>query len=252
MRWKDFFYVPYVEKVAVLIMIVIILLLFLFNVILSKSHKSALDIPQNDSLIANFERLHDSLESINKKTPKRFAYNPKSRRLEAKAPIKRETSNPDKQTEKRKYTQKSSFKKQVKFTEPQSIDLNEKDTAQWKMVPGIGSAYSARIVKYGEMLGGYQSLNQLKEVYGITDELFSSIAPYIRDIDVDKNSCVKFKINQLEFKEILAHPYINYEQTKAIVNLRRRTGSIPSIEHLAMLDEFTTQDIQKLAPYIEF
>ncbi len=44
----------------------------------------------------------------------------------------------------------------------------------------------------------------------------------------------------------------DFEQTKAIVNLRRRTGDIKSINQLAMLDEFTSEDIERITPYIEF
>ena len=119
-------------------------------------------------------------------------------------------------------------------------------------MPGIGSAFAARIIKYGNILGGYISIHQLKEVYGVTDELFDDIVPFIREDDIGTGHCVKLNINQLEFKEILAHPYIDYEQTKAIVNLRRRTGNITSTSQLAMLEEFTAEDIERITPYIDF
>jgi hypothetical protein len=102
------------------------------------------------------------------------------------------------------------------------------------------------------MLGGYISINQLKEVYGFSDELFEAVAPFIREEDFVTANCVKININQVEFKEILAHPYINFEQTKAIVNLRKRTGNITSTSQLAMLDEFTSEDIERITPYIDF
>jgi DNA uptake protein ComE-like DNA-binding protein len=102
------------------------------------------------------------------------------------------------------------------------------------------------------MLGGYMSINQLKEVYGVTDELFEDITPFIHEDMIGIEYCVKLNINKLDFKEILAHPYIDFEQTKAIVNLRRRTGNIKSIKELAMLDEFTPKDIERIYPYIDF
>jgi len=39
---------------------------------------------------------------------------------------------------------------------------------------------------------------------------------------------------------------------QAIVNLRRKKGDIVSINELAMLDEFTSEDIYRLEPYLEF
>ena len=87
-------------------------------------------------------------------------------------------------------------------------------------------------------------------MYGVTDEVFEKIAPYVR---IDKNfAIVKLSINKREFKEILAHPYINYEQTKAIVNLRKRIGAITSMNELAMLDEFSPFDIIRITPYVAF
>ncbi len=249
MRWKDYLYFSPAEKIAVLILVVIIILSFGLNVLLSRRSRDPISIPQNDSLIAAFDRLQESLQD-KKVESKSYGYN-----ATAKSNKNSSRDNVNKSNERhdtKSYTEKPQYIKQEKFTAPASISLNETDTAEWKKVPGIGSAYSARIVKYRDMLGGYISINQLKEVYGFSDELFEAIAPFIREEDFGTASCVKININQLEFKEILAHPYINFEQTKAIVNLRKRIGPIPSINQLAMLDEFTSKDIERITPYIDF
>ena len=117
-----------------------------------------------------------------------------------------------------------------------------------RKLPGIGSSYASRIVKYRELLGGYVSLEQLLEVYGMENELYSRIIPYI---STDTNYR-KIKVNELEFRELLRHPYLNYKQVQAIVSLRRRKGDIVSIGELSMLDEFTSADIDRLEPYLEF
>ncbi len=85
-------------------------------------------------------------------------------------------------------------------------------------------------------------------MYGIDNEVFSRIAPYIREDDNFR----KLPVNELEFGELLRHPYLNYKQVQAIVNLRRRKGDISSINELAMLDEFTSEDIYRLEPYLDF
>jgi hypothetical protein len=56
----------------------------------------------------------------------------------------------------------------------------------------------------------------------------------------------------MEFRELLKHPYLNYRQVQAIVNLRKKRGKIASINELAMLDEFTSEDIFRIEPYLEF
>lgn len=249
MHWKDFFYFSSAEKIAILILLVVIVLSFGLNVMLSRRSSAPVSIPQNDSLIAAFQRLHDNLED--KKVVTRSYENNSKKRTQQTYPHDKERQSTDNH-QNNNYSERPTYTKQEKFTTTGSISLNETDTAQWKMVPGIGSAFSERIVKYGDKLGGYQSINQLKEVYGVTDDLFDAIAPFIREEEIGLEHCVKLNVNQLEFKEILAHPYINYEQTKAIVNLRRRTGNITSLNELAMLEEFTAEDIKRIASYIDF
>ena len=253
MHWKNFLHFSAIEKITILILLVLIVLFFGFNVVLSKRSSNPIAIPLNDSLndslIASFERLQERIED--KKTiPKSNEF--KSGNRPERSYTDENTNRTTENNSTKPYSERSLYTKQEKFTTAAAISLNETDTAQWKMVPGIGSAFSARIVKYQEKLGGYISLYQLKEVYGVTDELFDDIAPFIREDDIGTGHCVKLNINQLEFKEILAHPYIDYEQTKAIVNLRRRTGNITSTNELAMLDEFTSEDIERIAPYIDF
>ena len=92
------------------------------------------------------------------------------------------------------------------------------------------------------------SVEQLREVYGIDDELFLRISPYIQADD----NYSKLQINRMEFRELLKHPYLNYRQVQAIVNLRKKRGKIASINELAMLDEFTSEDIFRIEPYLEF
>ena len=249
MHWKNFLYFSLAEKIAVLILVVIIMLSFGLNVLLSKRSNSPISISQNDSLIVAFQRLNDGL--VDKKAkPKNYEYkydtNPKGNISRHKI------SEPNESLQNNNYSEYPRYTKQEKFTEAGSISLNETDTTQWKMVPGIGSSFSARIVKYRDKLGGYISIDQLKEVYEVTDDVFAVIAPFIHKNDIDRNNCVKLNINKLEFKEILAHPYIDFEQTKAIVNLRKRTGKISSLSQLAMLDEFKSEDIERITPYIDF
>ena len=249
MHWKNFLYFSSAEKIAVLILVVIIVFTFGVNVLLSRSNNTVLSIPENDSLIASFQRLNDGLEDKKKET-KNYDY-PSKNKTERPTNIQQTyKSSGDAQT--KQYSDYPKYAKQEKFTEARSISLNEKDTTEWKKVPGIGSAFSARIVKYGDKLGGYVSVNQLKEVYGVTDEVFDTIVSFIREDGIDTKHCAKLNINKLEFKEILAHPYINFEQTKAIMNLRKRTGNITSTNQLAMLEEFTAGDIERITPYIDF
>ena len=51
------------------------------------------------------------------------------------------------------------------------MKINAADTTGFKSLKGIGSYYSSKIVKYRKALGGFTSVEQLKEVYGILPEV---------------------------------------------------------------------------------
>ena len=249
MNWKDFLYFSRKESIAILFILVIILLTLNLNILLSKRNSSPFTIAENDSLIASFERLNQTMKD-KKSESQQINYNERDN-------TRNSDSQPNKSNQIALYQKENNqrefkYTKQEKLKDSEYIFLNETDTAQWKKVPGIGSAYAARIVKYNKLLGGFTSITQLREVYGIDDELFDNISLYVMEEDNIINKCKKLEVNKLEFKEIVAHPYIDYEQTKAIVNLRRRIGNITSIDELAMLDEFTPEDIIRIIPYLQF
>ena len=249
MNWKDFLYFSRKESIAILFILVIILLTLNLNILLSKRNNSPFTIAENDSLIASFERLHQTMKD-KKVESQQINYNERDN-------TKKSDNLSDKSNQTALYQKESNerefkYPRQEKLKDSEYIFLNETDTAQWKKVPGIGSAYASRIVKYNKLLGGFTSIHQLREVYGVDDELFDNISLYVLEEDNIINKCKKLEVNKLEFKEIVAHPYIDYEQTIAIVNLRRRIGNISSINELAMLDEFTPEDIKRISHYLQF
>ena len=76
----------------------------------------------------------------------------------------------------RKYYKKYRSKKSLQKTPfKEIIELNVADTAMLKSIYGIGEKLSVRIVKYRKKLGGFYSVEQLKEVYGLRTENFKKI-----------------------------------------------------------------------------
>jgi len=109
----------------------------------------------------------------------------------------------------------STKKKQVP-----KLEVNAADSAAWCALPGIGPAFAKRILKYRNMLGGFARVEQLKEVYGLDEERYQKIAPYLL---VNADSIRKISVNTADFKTLARHPYIGYELTKLICNARRKT-----------------------------
>lgn len=55
-----------------------------------------------------------------------------------------------------------------------------------------------------------------------------------------------------DFKQLVRHPYLNYEQVKAICAYIRKYGSLKGWKELRLLDEFTDEDFERLEPYFTF
>lgn len=144
------------------------------------------------------------------------------------------------------------IKKEKEAIEPEivRIELNTADSLVFQKLKGIGPSYSSRIVKYRELLGGFTSIDQIREVFGISDSLYQTLVPYLTIAESFVPN--QLNINLATFKELNAHPYISYEQTKAIMNGKSKFGKFDNPEDLKRLDLFDSIQIAKLTPYLKF
>lgn len=133
-----------------------------------------------------------------------------------------------------------------KYAPGTTIPLNTADTTALKRIPGIGSYYAGKIVRYRERLGGFVSRQQLREIEGLPDgiEAWFSIE--------DAPSPVKLRINRADFKTLVRHPYLSYEQVKVILDYIRLRGPLKSLDELRLSKEFTGKDFERLRPYVDF
>ena len=136
--------------------------------------------------------------------------------------------------------------KQTSSTYP--IDLNRADSVQLLPLPGIGPVFAGRIIKYRTLLGGYARVDQLLEVYGMTAITLNMIQDKIR---MDTSLIEKFNMDSVTFRELLRHPYLDYEDVKALVRYRDFKGKIQSKQELQ--DNFILADsvLQKVFPYLD-
>lgn len=134
--------------------------------------------------------------------------------------------------------------KQEKYEAGVVLDLNTADTTELKKIPGIGSNYASKIIRYRDQLGGYVSVNQLKEI-GVPEECFLWLKTSHEAIN-------RLQLNKSSFSQLNRHPYLNFYQTKAICEHRRKYGPIKDIVQLRLYTVFTQNDLQRIQPYLDF
>ncbi len=59
-------------------------------------------------------------------------------------------------------------------------------------------------------------------------------------------------LNDDGFKTLLRHPFLSYDQVKAVKNFQRKYGRIRNMTELLILPEFTVEDTLRLSPYLQF
>lgn len=128
------------------------------------------------------------------------------------------------------------------------MGINTADSLELLKVNGIGPFYAAAMVKYREKLGGYRNINQLMELYKMDSAKLLKMLPqlYLDTIVIDK-----INLNTATFKEILRHPYIDYETTKYIVNKRNKLGKYAAIYQLKDSAQMPDELYHKILPYIK-
>jgi len=129
------------------------------------------------------------------------------------------------------------------------VELNRADTAQLKLIKGIGSSYAKRIVKYRNLLGGFIAKEQLMDVYGIDQEKYNSLKA---QICIDTTFVSTININVSEEKFIKRHPYLGKEKAKKIRDYKKVMGYIQNLDELIENKIFTEKEANKVKAYLVF
>lgn len=128
------------------------------------------------------------------------------------------------------------------------MDINASTAVEFQQIRGIGEVYSKRIVDYRELLGGYNSIDQILEVYGIDSTLFNSIK---NQLIIQEINLKQISLNFAGIRELSAHPYIDYALAKKMYNERVKNGPYHSMDDLntrCLKDDVL---IEKISPYLQ-
>ena len=129
------------------------------------------------------------------------------------------------------------------------LNLRTADTTELKLIRGIGSYRAKMIVRYREQLGGYARVEQIMEARGMDKVIADSILPHFY---IDSVVVNKIPINHIRPEVLQRHPYLNFEQAKAIYEYRRKHIRIKSAEELKKIKGLSPTDIEKILIYLDF
>lgn len=127
------------------------------------------------------------------------------------------------------------------------IEINSSDSVELMKLPGIGTKLSKRIIKYRDLLGGYYTLEQLREVYGLKEETIDLIDKRVK---VDDTKVQKVDLNFSDRYELSRHPYIGKENAAMIINFRTKYGFITNPIVLKDSLVLKESDYERLKPYL--
>jgi len=127
------------------------------------------------------------------------------------------------------------------------VDINAADTSAFIALPGIGSKLALRIVSFREKLGGFYSIDQIAETYGLPDSSFQKIKAFLR---LENGLIKKFNINTASKDEMKSHPYIKWNLANAIVEYRNQHGNFSSLQDLKKITLITNEVFDKIKFYL--
>ena len=91
-------------------------------------------------------------------------------------------------------------------------------------------------------------MNQLKEIYGMTDSLFLNLSSQIK---LDKNNITKIPINAVDLNMLRKHPYFSFASAQALINFRTKHGKLNE-QDVKGLGVFNEEKLSLLLPYLNY
>jgi DNA uptake protein ComE-like DNA-binding protein len=130
------------------------------------------------------------------------------------------------------------------------IDINQATKEDLVKIYGIGEAISVRILKQKETLGGFVSMEQMKDVWGLSPEVIENLNTHFKVSTLPDFK--KIDINNASLKELSQFYYFRYALAKEIVTYRSMRGNIKNIEDLTKIKGFPVDKAKIIDLYLDF
>ena len=127
------------------------------------------------------------------------------------------------------------------------FNLNTADSLDLVQLYNIGPTFARRIIGYRTRLGGFVDKSQLWEVKGMDSVRYNDIAPHLY---ADPADIRQMDLNNVTLDQLKRHPYLDYYQAKAIVQLREDAGAYHNIEEILKIPIIDNETYTHIAPYL--
>ena len=155
------------------------------------------------------------------------------------------------------------------------LDLNTATAEELDQLPGIGEVLSSRIVKFRDAKKGFTSLDDLKQVYGLSPETFEAILPYLtlsppavaepappafadggprtapEPAPAKAIPTAKIDLNTADSATLVTIPGIGSSTAKGILGLRRRLGFFSDPDLVRYVYGVREENLQRALPYLQ-
>lgn len=126
------------------------------------------------------------------------------------------------------------------------IELNVADAQAFQKLAGVGPVLSQRIVRFRDALGGFSSVEDLYDVYGLDSSVVNRTKPVL---SVDAELVRPLCLDTVSFRTLLKHPRFDLETTKKLMRARGRgVHAFDAVLTSSRLDSLT---LCKVRPYLE-
>jgi DNA uptake protein ComE-like DNA-binding protein len=136
----------------------------------------------------------------------------------------------------------------IPIKDTKTFELNAADTARLQGIYGVGPVYAARIARYRDLLGGFYSTEQLKEVYGLSGQQYREIS---QQTFVDTGLLKKMDLDIVDRETLARHPYLTPYQADAILAYREFKGGWNSLNEILTNGLLPDSVFRRVMPYLK-
>ncbi len=149
---------------------------------------------------------------------------------------------------------------------PLRLDINLADSTDWIQLRGIGEVLAARIVRYRQSIGGFQSVDDLAHVYRLEASVLETIRPQLY-VDVQTIPSThsrkrayesqatgyqgpKMDVNTASAEELAKLPGIGTVLSQRIVKFREKKGGYTSVNEVSRVYQLSPDVFADIRPHL--